>query len=783
MLLSFCLLAGMISLPVITSAADPVSVTLSNVTGTAGNDVTISLDISADSGLGAATFLIMYDNTKLTYKSYAAGSAAAGGFTSFNPAFTGSGASTTPGITTINDSFMHSTGVNAAGSLVAVTFTVKAGWSGTSPISLTVKDFASTDLVPIAYAKTNGGVTVTAPPVTVTFNTAGGSAISPVTGSAGDPLSVADPTRSGYKFLGWNPALPATIPSADLNVTALWQADSATLTVGNVSGEVGDNVVVPISITGDSWLGAADLILVYDNTKLEYQSGALGAAAAGSLSSFHNNPSVAIGIVNGDGITSAGVLANITFKILAGWTGSTPVSLAVVDFYDVSYKAISHSTVPGSVTNESTPVTWQITFDANGGIGGETQTVADGVLPTAPVVTRVGYTFLGWQPTLVPATADTTYTAQWQAIPPATWQITFDAAGGIGGETQTVANGVVPTPPTVTKAGFTFSGWNPAVAAATENTTYTALWTPVQGQATITVGDASGLQNAEVVIPVSISANSGLGAADLVLTYDNTKLEVKGYTEGAAAAPGIVSCNIAYGPTTISIAYANGSGMTAGGSLVDITFKILPSWVGTTPLDISVNGDFVDSSTNPIAYTIDNGSITNLTPSTSTITFNTDGGSIIDPLTGTVGTAVPAVTAPTKAGYTFLGWDPAVPAAFPQADMTVTALWQKIIVESSVITFNSFGGSTVADLTGNVGDPVVPPADPTRTHYVFAGWDPALPATYPSGGLAVMAKWTPVNYSITFDANGGIGGEVQSVPYNTMPTAPVVTKTSYTFNG
>lgn len=64
--------------------------------------------------------------------------------------------------------------------------------------------------------------------------------------------------------------------------------------------------------------------------------------------------------------------------------------------------------------------TYQITFDAAGGTGGVVRTVAEGQMPTAPVVTKEGFTFVEWTPAIVPATADATYTAVWQIIPPVT---------------------------------------------------------------------------------------------------------------------------------------------------------------------------------------------------------------------------------------------------------------------------------------------------------------------------------------------------------------------------
>ena len=59
-----------------------------------------------------------------------------------------------------------------------------------------------------------------------------------------------------------------------------------------------------------------------------------------------------------------------------------------------------------------------------------------------------------------------------------------------------------------------------------------------------------------------------------------------------------------------------------------------------------------------------------------TITFDTNGGSDIASITQDYGTAITAPEAPTREGYTFIGWDKGIPKTMPAEDMTVTAQWK-----------------------------------------------------------------------------------------------------------
>ena len=59
---------------------------------------------------------------------------------------------------------------------------------------------------------------------TITFDTAGGSEIAPITQDYGTQITApADPTREGYTFMGWYKEIPTTMPAENMTVTARWK--------------------------------------------------------------------------------------------------------------------------------------------------------------------------------------------------------------------------------------------------------------------------------------------------------------------------------------------------------------------------------------------------------------------------------------------------------------------------------------------------------------------------------------------------------------------------------
>ena len=164
-----------------------------------------------------------------------------------------------------------------------------------------------------------------------------------------------------------------------------------------------------------------------------------------------------------------------------------------------------------------------------------------------------------------------------------------------------------------------------------------------------------------------------------------------------------------------------------------------------------------------------------------TITFDTNGGSEITPITQDYGTEITAPDNPTRKGYTFKGWDKEIPETMPAENITVKAQWE---INQYTIAFDTNGGSEIAPITQDYGTKITAPADPTRKGYTFKGWDKEIPKTMPADNITVKAQWEINQYTITFDTNGGSEIAPITQDYGTEITAPDnPTRKGYTFKG
>jgi uncharacterized repeat protein (TIGR02543 family) len=136
-----------------------------------------------------------------------------------------------------------------------------------------------------------------------------------------------------------------------------------------------------------------------------------------------------------------------------------------------------------------------------------------------------------------------------------------------------------------------------------------------------------------------------------------------------------------------------------------------------------------------------------------TVTFNTDGGTVLSPVSVVQGTRVVRPNPdPTKTGSRFGGWytSSACTTAFNfddtvGANTTVYAKW----IKTWVVTFDTSGGGFIDPLTVDNGLTITRPADPAKTDAAFAGWysNAACTSAFSFGtaitaDTTIYAKWT-----------------------------------------
>lgn len=78
---------------------------------------------------------------------------------------------------------------------------------------------------------------------TITFDTAGGSEVAPITQDYGTTITPpAAPTRTGYTFAGWDREIPTAMPAEDMTITARWTVNQYTITFKPENG--GQDIVI-----------------------------------------------------------------------------------------------------------------------------------------------------------------------------------------------------------------------------------------------------------------------------------------------------------------------------------------------------------------------------------------------------------------------------------------------------------------------------------------------------------------------------------------------------------
>jgi len=519
-------------------------------------------------------------------------------------------------------------------------------------------------------------------------------------------VAPADPKRDGYTFAGWD-TIPATMPSNDVTIVAKWTVNEYTITFA----DTGDTTVAPIKQAYGTAVTAPEA-----PTKTGY-----------------------------------------TF---AGWD-ALPTTMPAKD-----------TTVTAKWTKNNYTVTWNVDGVKNTEIYEYGAAI---VKPADP--TKTGHTFKAWTPAVdatMPA-YNVEYTATWYVE---VYEATFDANGGkyADGTTSkkaTFAYGEAVTAPEIpTQTGYNFAGWEPTLSTMpAADITYKALWTVGEAKAyTIEIYsmDTAGNYGAPVVETKTAAVGEVVKA---------TPTPTEGFYLDTTAANVLEDVIKADAETVLKIYYArneytitfNGNGGTVDGDATT-TDKYYHGATVVEPL--TEREGYTLTGWNPALSIV---AVADATYDAQweineyTISFDTDGGSLILPITQDFGTAITAPAAPEKEGYVFDGWvdaegnEASVPATMPAEDVVLKATWAK---DKFTVTFyeTEEDGAAVLQQTENEYQLSIVPPVATRTGYDFAGWvdedgnavdfDNTTVIT-PAHDVNYFATWNVKSYALNYQANGG----------------------------
>ncbi|RKS85704.1 LPXTG-motif cell wall-anchored protein/uncharacterized repeat protein (TIGR02543 family), partial [Microbacterium sp. AG790] len=476
-------------------------------------------------------------------------------------------------------------------------------------------------------------------------------------------------------------------------------------------------------------------------------------------------------------------------------------------------------------------VEYTVTFDANGGAGSMAAQVGyEPTSLTANVFARAGYRFAGWNTAAngsgtsyadraqFPFSSSGTLYAQWSAE----HTVTFDANGGIGSMSGQVEAFPAPLSANVfTREGYEFTGWN--TAADGTGTAY-----PDGEVYSFSSSVTLFAQWAQVVYTVAFDGNGGVGTMDDQVAAGPAELRGNSFTRDGYRFAG---WNTAADGSGTSYADRAQFPFSSSGTLYaqwsaehTVTFDAnggvgsMSGQVEAFPAPLSANVftregyEFTgwNTAADGTGTAYPDGEVYSFSSSVTlfaqwaqvvyTVAFDGNGG------VGTMDDQVAAGPAElrgnsfTRDGYRFAGWNTAADgsgtsyadrAQFPfSSSGTLYAQWSA----EHTVTFDANGGIGSMDPQADIEPGALEANQFTRGGYTFTGWNTAANgsgaayadrAQFPfSFSATLFAQWKRVEYTVTFEANGGGGSMMTQSGFEPTPlTANAFDRSGFAFAG
>ncbi|ANY67551.1 hypothetical protein BBD42_14520 [Paenibacillus sp. BIHB 4019] len=643
------------------------------------------------------------------------------------------------------------------------------------------------------------------------------------------------PTRLGYTFAGWTPEVPRTMPTSDTTYTAKWIArEDISYQVVHLHQNISSNTYTVADT--ESYRGTTgtevDLMTIqpksYENFTVDYSNPGtvLKSKIAGdgttTLKVFYKRSNYKMTInYNGAGMETSEV--DVPYGATTSLRLGNPIreGYTFAGWLPAPPQAMPNHNV--EVTAQWKPNSYTVSFNVNGAL----QEVADQTLgygdkviePAAP--TREDYVFGGWyrDSTLKNAynfatavvTDNMTLYAKWNEF---SYKVSFDSSGGTAVPDQTVKKGAVASIPTdPTRAGYEFAGWyrdteltnayDFTTAVVTGDITLYAKWNEISYTVSF---DSSGGTS----VPDQTVRKGALAVAPENPTQEGYVFDGWYRDHALTSAYNFMTAIVTDDITlyakwimkqqdSLTVTFDSNGGTPVAGQTVQ-KGSIVGIPTSPTRAGYSFEAWYSDSAlTNAYNFStrVDTGELTLYAKwyrHSYSVTFNRNGGTTVPGQTVLGGDMAIEPVGFTREGHTFAGWysDSALTNAYNFTDPVVRniSLYAKWTRNSYTVSFDNNGGGQINSVKVNHGSTIDIPGNPGREGYVFAGWyiDPALTeaynfkTTYVNNDFTLYAKWT-VNYTVSFETNGGSAVANQSIVHGETATVPNSNKDSYALEG
>ena len=582
------------------------------------------------------------------------------------------------------------------------------------------------------------------------------------------------PTRTGYKFIGWEPAVVGTV-TANATYTAQWVSISDL----DPAPELVSSLYMNFQCTNENashdhrsemiaigyGIGAGGVIVTDAAGNPVYnKDGNITAVItfyqdSGFLNEYNKRTGVAHRYADYEPKTKSvdGVLIGEVFHM---YKKDYPVVFDVVcgSLYTVTYKDGTNGTV--------------FADDVHSNLNANAATPAFvGGTPTRP-----GYVFTGWNPAVAATvTGNATYTAVWEKDANGNGKpdkdeekYTVTYTDGVeneeifADETYSDLLSGTATPAfngTPTRKGYVFTGWNPAVAATvTGNATYAAVWeedangngTPDKEEEKYTVSYTDGVENEEIFAD-QVYGNLLSGTATPAFNGTPTRAGYKflGWEPTVAETVTENATYVAQWEKLYTVTYTDGVG---GKAFKDDVHSDLekdtktPAYKDGIPTRkgfkfLGWEPEVADTVTEDVTYTAKWGELY-----TVTYTDGAKGKAFEDQVYENVlsGTKTPNFDGtPTRKGYKFVGWEPEVAETVTE-NVTYTAKWEELytVTYTDGVKGKAFKDQVYSDLEAGTDTPKFD-GKPTRKGYTFTGWSPKVTDTV-TKDVTYVAQWKSV---------------------------------------